>query len=106
MQWVGADGTVRSGHEAIAAVLGTAGRFWRVCGRVLTLPGISWIAAQRLPAGRATTATGCPAALRPAPSTAPRELERLPGRLEPDRLGLGADVDLVEAGPAVAQPEA
>jgi predicted DCC family thiol-disulfide oxidoreductase YuxK len=61
VQWVGADGSVRSGHEAIAAMLGTAGPIWRVAGRVLTLPGISWIAArayrliadnrQRLPGG-------------------------------------------------------
>jgi predicted DCC family thiol-disulfide oxidoreductase YuxK len=46
VQWVAVDGTVRSGHEAIAAVLNTAGRTWRVIGRMLLLPGISWMAAR------------------------------------------------------------
>ena len=45
VQWVGADGAVSSGHEAIAAVLGSAGGIWRLAGRTLLLPGISWIAA-------------------------------------------------------------
>jgi predicted DCC family thiol-disulfide oxidoreductase YuxK len=61
VQWVQVDGTVRSGHAAIAAVLQTAGRIWRIVGRVVLLPGISWMAArvyrlvadnrQRLPGG-------------------------------------------------------
>lgn len=46
VQLVQVDGTVRSGHEAAAAVLGTAGRIWRIAGRALLLPGISWIAAR------------------------------------------------------------
>ena len=46
VQWVEADGAVRSGHEAIAAVLGSAGRIWRLAGLMLRLPGISWIAAR------------------------------------------------------------
>jgi len=46
VQWVQIDGSVRSGHEAIAAMLGTAGRAWRIVGRVILLPGISWLAAQ------------------------------------------------------------
>jgi predicted DCC family thiol-disulfide oxidoreductase YuxK len=46
VQWVEADGTVRSGHEAIAAVLKRAGWTWRLAGRVLILPGISWIVAK------------------------------------------------------------
>lgn len=46
VQWVEIDGTVRSGHEAIAAVLSSAGRIWKIIGRVLQLPGISWIAAK------------------------------------------------------------
>ena len=46
VQWVGADGGVRAGHEAIAAMLGTAGPVWRLAGRVLVLPGLSWIAAR------------------------------------------------------------
>jgi predicted DCC family thiol-disulfide oxidoreductase YuxK len=46
LRWVEVDGTVRSGHEAIAAALGTAGRIWRIAGRALLLPGVSWIAAR------------------------------------------------------------
>jgi predicted DCC family thiol-disulfide oxidoreductase YuxK len=46
VQWVQIDGTVRSGHEAIAGVLSTAGRIWKTIGRVLLLPGTSWLAAK------------------------------------------------------------
>jgi predicted DCC family thiol-disulfide oxidoreductase YuxK len=46
VQWVEAGGTIRSGHEAIAAVLKRAGWVWRLAGRVLMLPGISWIVAR------------------------------------------------------------
>jgi len=46
VQWVQIDGTVRSGHEAIAAVLNSAGWIWRTIGRMLLLPGSSWIAAR------------------------------------------------------------
>lgn len=46
VQWVEPDGTIRSGHEAIAAMLSTSGPVWRIVGRVLRLPGISWTAAQ------------------------------------------------------------
>ena len=46
VQWVQIDGTVRSGHEAIAGVLGSAGRFWRTVGRMILLPGISPVAAK------------------------------------------------------------
>lgn len=46
VQLVRIDGTVCVGHEAIAAVLGTAGGVWRIVGRSLLLPGISWIAAR------------------------------------------------------------
>jgi predicted DCC family thiol-disulfide oxidoreductase YuxK len=46
VQWVEIDGAVRSGHEAIAAVLKSAGRIWRIIGRAILLPGISWIAAK------------------------------------------------------------
>jgi predicted DCC family thiol-disulfide oxidoreductase YuxK len=45
VQWVQVDGTVRSGHEAIAGILGAAGPIWRLLGRTILLPGISWIAA-------------------------------------------------------------
>lgn len=44
VQWVGVDGTVRSGHEAIAATLTTAGRPWSLIGRAIVLPGVSWLA--------------------------------------------------------------
>ena len=46
VQWVGIDGTVRSGHEAIGAVLGTAGGVWKLLGGTLQLPGVSWLAAR------------------------------------------------------------
>jgi len=46
VQWVEVDGTVRSGHEAIAAVLGTSGSIWTLVGTVIMLPGISWLAAK------------------------------------------------------------
>ena len=46
VQWVQIDGTVRSGHEAIAWVLNSAGRPWKIIGRTVLLPGISWIAAK------------------------------------------------------------
>jgi predicted DCC family thiol-disulfide oxidoreductase YuxK len=68
VQWVEADGTVRSGHEAIAAVLGRAGRPWRICGRLLLLPGFSWVAARayRLVADhRYRMPGGTPACARP-----------------------------------------
>lgn len=45
VRWIEADGTVRAGHEAIAAALGTAGRPWRVAGRAILLPAISPLAA-------------------------------------------------------------
>jgi predicted DCC family thiol-disulfide oxidoreductase YuxK len=46
VRWVEVDGTVSSGHEAIAAVLSTAGPLWKIFGRLITLPGISWLAAR------------------------------------------------------------
>lgn len=46
VQWVGADGIVRSGHAAIAATLATAGAPWSALGRFMLLPGVSWIAAR------------------------------------------------------------
>jgi predicted DCC family thiol-disulfide oxidoreductase YuxK len=46
VQWLQSDGTVRSGHDAIAAVLSTAGGIWRIVARVILLPGISWMAAK------------------------------------------------------------
>jgi predicted DCC family thiol-disulfide oxidoreductase YuxK len=46
VQWVRVDGAVRSGHEAIAATLNRAGRVWKAIGRMILLPGISWLAAK------------------------------------------------------------
>jgi predicted DCC family thiol-disulfide oxidoreductase YuxK len=46
VQWVQANGTIRSGHEAIAATLNTAGPIWARVGRIVLLPGISWMAAK------------------------------------------------------------
>lgn len=68
VRWIDADGTVRSGHEAIAAALGTAGRPWRIVGRVILLPVVSPLAAatyrliarnrHRLPGGTPACAIG------------------------------------------------
>lgn len=46
VQWIQSDGTIRSGHEAIAAILSTDGRIWKTIGRITLLPGISWMAAK------------------------------------------------------------
>jgi predicted DCC family thiol-disulfide oxidoreductase YuxK len=46
VQWLEVDGTTRSGHEAIAAMLIAAGSFWKVIGRLILLPGISSLAAR------------------------------------------------------------
>lgn len=46
VQWVQIDSTVRSGHEAIAAVLSTAGGIWKIISRTALLPGISWMTAK------------------------------------------------------------
>jgi predicted DCC family thiol-disulfide oxidoreductase YuxK len=46
VQWVETDDTVRSGHEAIASALSSAGRIWQPIGRALLLPGVSWVAAK------------------------------------------------------------
>lgn len=46
VQWVEVDGTVRSGHEAIASTLNTAGSIWKIIGRLILLPGIAWLAAK------------------------------------------------------------
>jgi predicted DCC family thiol-disulfide oxidoreductase YuxK len=46
VQWVSVDGTVRSGHEAIAATLESAGGIWKIAGRAILLPGISSVAAR------------------------------------------------------------
>jgi predicted DCC family thiol-disulfide oxidoreductase YuxK len=68
VQWVEVDGTVRSGHEAIAAILTTAAAIWRVIGRVMLLPVISWTAAKvyrLVAANRHRLPGGTPACARP-----------------------------------------
>ena len=45
VRWVEPGGTVRTGHEAIAAVLCAAGMPWRIAGRMLQLPVVSPLAA-------------------------------------------------------------
>jgi predicted DCC family thiol-disulfide oxidoreductase YuxK len=45
VQWVTFDGTVRSGHAAVAAALSDAGGIWALAGGAILLPGISPIAA-------------------------------------------------------------
>ena len=71
VQWIGADGTVRSGHEAIAAALATAGWPWRLAARVILLPGISSLAAatyRLIARNRHRLPGGTPAcAIRPGP---------------------------------------
>lgn len=77
VQWVEPDGTVRGGHEAVAAILMNSGRLWRPFGRVMLLPGVSWLAARvyrlvahnrhRLPGG--TPACAMPAEQRPGSSS-------------------------------------
>lgn len=62
--WVGADGSLRRGHRAVAAVLGAQPRRgWRAVGRLIDHPPLSWLAAgvyavvarfrHRLPGGTA-----------------------------------------------------
>jgi predicted DCC family thiol-disulfide oxidoreductase YuxK len=55
VQWVGTDGSVASGPDAIAMLLRDAGRFWRLPGRALQLgpvrfaawPAYRWVADHR-----------------------------------------------------------
>ena len=66
VQWVGADGTVASGPDAIALLLRDAGRLWEVPGRALQItpvraaawPAYRWVAAHRhlMPGGTAACA--------------------------------------------------
>jgi predicted DCC family thiol-disulfide oxidoreductase YuxK len=62
--WVAADGSLRRGHRAVAAVLAAQpGPGWRVVGRLIDHPPLSWVAAggyaliarfrHRLPGGTA-----------------------------------------------------
>jgi predicted DCC family thiol-disulfide oxidoreductase YuxK len=67
-QWVSHDGTVRAGHLSIAAALRAGRPVWRPVGVVLTLPGISalaawayrWVADHRYALPGGTQACGLP----------------------------------------------
>ena len=66
VQWVAADGSVASGAAACAAAMRAGGAVWGVVGRVIALPGVSWLAERaygvvarnrhRLPGGTASCA--------------------------------------------------
>lgn len=45
VQWVDVDGTVVSGHRAVARTLIHGGGFWKVLGRFIVFPGVDRIAA-------------------------------------------------------------
>jgi predicted DCC family thiol-disulfide oxidoreductase YuxK len=45
LQWIGADGTRRQGHRAVAAWLVAAGGWWGLLGRLLVAPGLSPVSA-------------------------------------------------------------
>jgi predicted DCC family thiol-disulfide oxidoreductase YuxK len=78
VQWVQPDGTVRAGHEAIAAILDAAGPIWKGIGRAILAPGISWLAARvyrlvadnrsRLPGGTPACAVSSEARGQPTSS--------------------------------------
>jgi predicted DCC family thiol-disulfide oxidoreductase YuxK len=66
VQWIGTDGGRASGATAFAHMLLRAGRPWRVAGRLMAAPPVSWLAAavyrliaanrQRMPGGTAACA--------------------------------------------------
>jgi predicted DCC family thiol-disulfide oxidoreductase YuxK len=65
--WIGVDGSVHSGHEALAAALKAGRPLWRPLGRLLLLPGISWLAAkgyEQVAANRYRLPGGTPACKR------------------------------------------
>ncbi|MCM3921188.1 DUF393 domain-containing protein [Frankia sp. AiPs1] len=45
VQWVGIDGGRAAGAKAFARMLSRAGRPWRLAGRVMGVPPVSWFAA-------------------------------------------------------------
>ena len=46
VRWVPTNGAARSGHEAIAEALRSAGGIARILGAILLAPGSSWVAAR------------------------------------------------------------
>lgn len=78
--WIGRDGRVRGGAQAVASMLQDAGGLWRVAGVALRIPPVSWAAqgAYRLIARNRHRLRGTtPACARPA--------DRRPERLRPRR---------------------
>ena len=68
LQWVGDDGHVSSGHEALAQVLLQSARPWRAVGRVLLTPPVSGLASRfydLIAANRARLPGGSPACALP-----------------------------------------
>jgi predicted DCC family thiol-disulfide oxidoreductase YuxK len=73
VQWVDVHNVAQAGHRAVAALLQTSGPAWSWLGRLMLLPGTSWLAAQayrlvsanrrRLPGG--TPACALPPEQRP-----------------------------------------
>jgi len=73
VQWVPADGRSAAGHRAVAAVLRASRQPWPIIGRLMLLPGLSWLAGRlyawvaanrhRLPGG--TPACALPPEQRP-----------------------------------------
>jgi predicted DCC family thiol-disulfide oxidoreductase YuxK len=73
LQWVGDDGRISSGHEAVARMLLQGPLPWRPLGALLLVPPLSWLAArvydlvaanrQRMPGG--TPACALPQEQRP-----------------------------------------
>jgi len=67
LQWIEAGAADRSGHEAVAAMLISSAPLWRIAGRVLLLPGVSWAAARAyrlIAANRHRLPGGTPACAR------------------------------------------
>lgn len=74
VQWVEINGTIRSGHEAVAVALRGAGGVWALAGQLLLAPGISPIAAatyRLIAANRPRLPGGTPACV-----TGPQEIRR------------------------------
>lgn len=46
VQWIGLDGRRAAGHVAVARTLIHAGKGWGLVGRLLLVPGVSWLAAR------------------------------------------------------------
>jgi predicted DCC family thiol-disulfide oxidoreductase YuxK len=73
VQWVDVDNRAQAGHRAVAALLQASGRPWSWLGRVMLVPGASWLCARayhlvsanrhRLPGG--TPACALPPEQRP-----------------------------------------